>query len=189
VNGEQDTRSSQERSGEAGRPGEGEVSHREAPQGHREEGSRSTVESSVTLTPVESSHIAAHGYEEDAQRLKIQFRNGDIWEYSFVPEKYYSGLLYAESPGSFFNQSIKPLFPGTLIHLGSFSERVEIWLRSENTKRNYAGCWVALAMGFPVTVIGYAETEEQARAAAGEGGGDFAVVQVPGHVEANRYDV
>lgn len=159
MNGEQDTRSSQERSGEAGRPGEGEVSHREAPQGHREEGSRSTVESSVTLTPVESSHIAAHGYEEDAQRLKIQFRNGDIWEYSFVPEKYYSGLLYAESPGSFFNQSIKPLFPGTLIHLGSFSERVEIWLRSESAL-DYAGYWVATD---GKNCLGYSESETDLR--------------------------
>ena len=142
----------------------------------------------MTLTPVESSHIAAIAYDPETETLEVQFMNGDLWSYD-ASDDLYQRLRTAGSIGSFFNNRIKPFCPGMLISRGTLAERAEIWLRSENTKRNYAGQWVALAMGSPVTVIGYAETEEQARAAAGEGGGEFVVVQVPGRIEANRYDV
>ena len=140
----------------------------------------------MTLTPVESSHIAAIGYDAETETLEVQFLNADRWLYTYVFDDLYQGLRTAGSIGSFFNNRIKPDCPGTLISRGTLAERTEIWLR---TNESYRGFWVALAMGSPVTVIGYAETEEQARAAAGEGGGEFVVVQVPGHVEANRYDV
>ena len=138
----------------------------------------------MTLTPVESSHIAAHGYEEDAQRLKIQFRNGDIWEYSFVPEKYYSGLLYTESPGSFFNQSIKPNFPGEKIHTGTLADRSEIWLRSEEAAE-FKGSAVALQMGRPVSVCAWMELEKIADLRAlYDGDKCVVIVEVPNAVEA-----
>ena len=143
----------------------------------------------MTLTPVESSHLAAYDYDPQTETLELQFRNGDRWSYAYVFEDLYYGFMQSSSMGSFFHHRIKPDCPCTLISRGTLAERAEIWLRLENTKRNYAGQWVALAMGSPVTVIGYAETEEQARAAAGEGGGEFVVVQVPGRIEANRYDV
>ena len=143
----------------------------------------------MTLTPVESSHIAAIAYDPETEILEVQFRNGDCWSYAYVHQDLFDHFVSASSIGSFFTSRIQPASPGTLISKGTLAERAEIWLRSKNTKRNYAGQWVALAMGSPVTVIGYAETEEQARAAAGEGGGEFVVVQVPGRIEANRYDV
>lgn len=137
----------------------------------------------------ESDQIYRIKYETADESLNVQFHNADWYAYKDVPPELVNDWTKSSSAGSFFHIRIKPVYVGEKWHTGTLPERAEIWLRSENTKRNYAGQWVALAMGSPVTVIGYAETEEQARAAAGEGGGDFAVVQVPGHVEANRYDV
>lgn len=132
----------------------------------------------MTLTPIESSHIAAYAYHEECGILRIQFRNGDQWDYFGVGPDRFVTFEASESKGSYFSSVIRPAYQSVKVHTGTLAERAEIWLRSKDALQ-YAGCWVALAMGWPVTVIGYAETEEQARAAAGEGGGEFVVVEVP----------
>ena len=126
----------------------------------------------------ESDQIYRIEYETSIESLNVQFHNADWYHYKAVPPELVNDWTKASSAGSFFHARIKPVYVGEKWHTGTLAERAEIWLRSKDSEQ-YAGCWVALAMGSPVTVIGYAETEEQARAAAGEGGGEFVVVEVP----------
>lgn len=131
----------------------------------------------MTLTPVESTHLAAVGYEEDAERLTIQFVNGDTYEYNFVPAPVCRSMISAGSIGSFFSTHIRPNFPGEKIHTGTLAERAEIWLRTAKPPVPEL-TWVALGMGHPVSVLGYGSTEFEARSSVGQGGdGEFAVME------------
>jgi hypothetical protein len=113
----------------------------------------------MTLTPVESTHLAAIGYDAETETLEVQFCNGDRWFYSYVFDDLYQGLRTAGSIGSFFNSRIKPSCPGTLISKGTIAERVEIWLRSESAL-DYAGYWVATD---GKNCLGYSESETDLR--------------------------
>jgi len=113
----------------------------------------------MTLTPIESSHLAAVGYEPDSERLTIQFVNADIYEYNFVEQELYDWLLADSSPGSFFSERIRPSFPGEKIHTGTLAERAEIWLRSKDAE-GFRGSAVALQKGNPISVSAWMEIEK-----------------------------
>ena len=57
--------------------------------------------------PVESSNLASVGYDESSSTLEIEFRHGDIYQYSAVPLSVYQGLMSASSKGQYFDQNIK----------------------------------------------------------------------------------
>ena len=61
--------------------------------------------------PVESSSLAAVGYEAATQRLEVEFVSGRVYRYSGVPEFLFRALLAARSKGRYFNQSIRDRFP------------------------------------------------------------------------------
>lgn len=61
--------------------------------------------------PVNSSNLAAVGYDPDAQVLEIEFKNGGIYDYYGVPAGLYEQLLAAPSLGSFFHHNIRDAFP------------------------------------------------------------------------------
>ncbi len=65
----------------------------------------------ITMDPVESSQIAAIGYDPATKTLAVQFKHGAgaIYHYpNFEPETF-EALRAAESPGKFFGQHIKGL--------------------------------------------------------------------------------
>lgn len=67
---------------------------------------------SITLTPCESSQIAAFGYDLATQVLAIQFpgrgmKPGDIYHYSEVPGQVFMDMQAAESKGKFFGSQIR----------------------------------------------------------------------------------
>lgn len=70
----------------------------------------------IAMTPVVSSQIAARGYDEASQTLRIQFSPrrdgspGSTYEYKNVDPETYKAFESAESAGSFFHSNIKP-FP------------------------------------------------------------------------------
>ncbi len=66
--------------------------------------------------PVESSNIAAIGYDKEAKRLEIIFKNHGIYAYSGVPEETYKAFLAAESLGSYFTWYIRGKFPTECLH-------------------------------------------------------------------------
>jgi hypothetical protein len=62
----------------------------------------------MRLRAVESSSIAAIGYDERMSRLLVQFReSGDVYAYREVPAHVFSELQAASSKGRYVNFKIK----------------------------------------------------------------------------------
>lgn len=63
------------------------------------------------LTPVESSLIAAIGYDEIEKELTVEFKKGGTYGYRPVPYAVYTAMMEAVSVGSFFLRNIKGQYP------------------------------------------------------------------------------
>lgn len=61
----------------------------------------------MLMEKVESSNVAAVGYELSTETLRVEFKSGAIYDYSDVPELVHKQLVGAPSVGSFFNSTIK----------------------------------------------------------------------------------
>lgn len=61
----------------------------------------------MQIKPLASSTIHSVGYEVATQTLRIVFRSGAVYEYYFVPEEVYVGLLRAPSHGTYFAAHIR----------------------------------------------------------------------------------
>lgn len=59
-------------------------------------------------TSVTSSNIASVGYDTVTWVLEVEFKNGGVYHYAFVPPERYASLLRANSLGSFLHTEIKP---------------------------------------------------------------------------------
>ena len=60
----------------------------------------------MKMIDVESSMIAAVGYDEDTQTLRVQFNSGDLYEYYEVEPKTFQELLEADSKGQYMRACI-----------------------------------------------------------------------------------
>ena len=60
----------------------------------------------IDLNAVESSMIAAAGYEPDTKTLFVLFNSGVVYEYHDVPRDIYDQLMAAESKGRFMNDNV-----------------------------------------------------------------------------------
>jgi lysyl-tRNA synthetase class 2 len=68
-------------------------------------------EEMVDLFGVESSVIAAAGYDPERRILYVVFNSGKVYEYQEVPVEIYDGLMKSESKGQFLNQKIIDIYP------------------------------------------------------------------------------
>lgn len=64
----------------------------------------------MEMHPVESSNIAALGYDPEQKKLAVRFKNGGVYEYLRVSKKLHEEMVAALSLGKFLNQRIKPFF-------------------------------------------------------------------------------
>lgn len=64
----------------------------------------------MDMHPVQSSHMRAVGYEPTSRTMHIQFHNGEVHEYTGVPQPFHDTMMSAESVGSFFHKNVKPFF-------------------------------------------------------------------------------
>lgn len=64
---------------------------------------------------VESTTLAAVGYDDALSILELEFRSGANYRYGEVPVAVHQNLLDAPSKGSYFNQFIRGRFPYCLI--------------------------------------------------------------------------
>lgn len=55
----------------------------------------------------ESSNIARFDYDEAAYILKVEFKNGGLYDYFDVPQHIYEGMVAAPSKGKYLAQQIK----------------------------------------------------------------------------------
>jgi hypothetical protein len=65
----------------------------------------------MTRQPVRSTSLRSVGYDAEHGLLEIEFRSGNVYQYSGVPEETYSGLMTAPFIGSFFHKNIKDRYP------------------------------------------------------------------------------
>lgn len=63
------------------------------------------------MHPVNSSNIAAVGYDAENQTVYVQFLNGSTYAYKGVPEHEFENLLTAPSVGSYLNRNYKNVYP------------------------------------------------------------------------------
>ena len=63
------------------------------------------------MVPVVSSQLAAVGYDPEKKQLRVEFVNGNVYDYSQVPQDIYEQLVNAPSVGQFFNGNVKWNFP------------------------------------------------------------------------------
>lgn len=67
------------------------------------------------MTQLESSFIDSADYDVAAERLIVVLKSGLRYGYEGVSQTQADGLMRAESPGTYFQQVIKPQFTGVKV--------------------------------------------------------------------------
>ena len=62
------------------------------------------------MVKVESSNIAAIGYDTKFGNLIVEYKSGARYQYKNVPYELYENLLKTESKGRFVNENVKGKF-------------------------------------------------------------------------------
>jgi hypothetical protein len=65
----------------------------------------------MQLDPVDSSIVAAAGYDADLRILVILFNSGKAYQYFEVPPEVYQGFLAASSKGHFMLENVIDNYP------------------------------------------------------------------------------
>jgi len=61
----------------------------------------------IEMHEVESSNIAAVGYDSETETLQIRFHSGKTYQFYGVPDNLFEGLLTAESVGKYFAANVR----------------------------------------------------------------------------------
>ena len=68
----------------------------------------------MQLDPVESSMVAAVGYDANLQALIVLYNSGKAYQYMDVPPEVFSGLIEARSKGRYLLDHIIDHYPYAL---------------------------------------------------------------------------
>ena len=69
----------------------------------------------MNTVAVESSALAQVAYDNQDAILRVEFRDGAVYQYLGVPPGIYEDLLRADSKGAYFNDHIRSLFPYAIL--------------------------------------------------------------------------
>ena len=61
----------------------------------------------MQFVPVESTSIRAVAYDESRLLMRVEFRDGEVYDYTAVPPRTFSQLLRAASIGQYFNAHVR----------------------------------------------------------------------------------
>jgi hypothetical protein len=61
--------------------------------------------------PLNSSNIKATGYNVTTREMEIEFSLGSVYVYRGVDRTLYDALRASESPGKFFRERVKDVYP------------------------------------------------------------------------------
>jgi hypothetical protein len=64
----------------------------------------------MTMRPVESSSLRRVGYSQASRTLRIEFKEGSVWDYLQVQPSEHEGLMQAGSHGRYFYSHIRNRF-------------------------------------------------------------------------------
>ena len=70
----------------------------------------------MEIHPVDSSVLAAIGYDRERRVLEARFCNGRVYHYFNVPPAELEKVLSAASVGGYFNRAIKPKYRAELVY-------------------------------------------------------------------------
>ena len=56
---------------------------------------------------LDSSNVAAYRYNKGERLMEVRFHSGRVYQFVDVPENVAEGIATADSPGKYFNASIK----------------------------------------------------------------------------------
>lgn len=59
------------------------------------------------MRSVDSSNVAAVGYDEEARVMRVRFHSGGVYNYYDVEPEVYHTVLYSDSPGGSLHQNVK----------------------------------------------------------------------------------
>lgn len=60
--------------------------------------------------PIQSKALVSLGYDEAAQILEIEFKNGRVYQYHAVPKSLYEWLLRVKKKGGIFQRLVRDKF-------------------------------------------------------------------------------
>ena len=60
--------------------------------------------------PVDSSNIAAVGWDPRTMILEVEFHHGGVYHYLEVPKSEYGDFIHADSIGKYFHKHIRPTY-------------------------------------------------------------------------------
>jgi hypothetical protein len=66
----------------------------------------------MEMVPVESSQLAAVGFDPATRELQIEFKRGTLYRFPGVPPDVHAGLMAAASKGRFFYYRIRWSYRG-----------------------------------------------------------------------------
>jgi hypothetical protein len=64
----------------------------------------------VDRQPVKSVILRSVGYDESRKVMEIEFQNNQVYQFSGVPPKVYTGLIHSEEMGKYFSEKVRPKF-------------------------------------------------------------------------------
>lgn len=80
----------------------------------------------MRIVAVESSTLAAVGYEAGRKLLELEFSSRVVYHCFGVPGAVHQSLLNASSKGTFFNRSIRGRFPYRRVSGGSPQQDIAV---------------------------------------------------------------
>lgn len=75
-------------------------------------------EESFATVVIASRAIAAVGYDDQRQLMRVHFHNGSIYEYADVPKSVFGEFLRADSAGQYFSSLVQSQFASRLVGSG-----------------------------------------------------------------------
>jgi len=85
------------------------------------------------MEAAQSTTVDLHGYDPATRTLKVQFKNGRVYELSGVPQEIYNNYRNAESQGSFYQQQLKGRYDTE--YVGSVGKSAGAQVRRALTKK------------------------------------------------------
>lgn len=61
----------------------------------------------MRMTPIQSSMVSHHGYDQRTKSMHLTFRDGKTYRYAGVPQETYDALTQAKSFGQHFAAHIR----------------------------------------------------------------------------------
>lgn len=64
----------------------------------------------MEMVSVDSSNVAAVGYDDETETLAVEFNSGSVYHYSNVSRDTFEALRDAPSVGKYFNANIRDIY-------------------------------------------------------------------------------